>query len=169
MKEITMIYPLSVAYGNIKALIKSGNYDRYHSVLDQAIMSRMVYESGSVHIRERIREGTQNLHAQVVHFDKEMENLDAVHSLLNERGLRAASVEELLAFGAQHPDVQRGFPIVAAGGIVECARTSDPATVILLAGSPTERTVGSTGGVNNFKFPPQCRFLAFAMEYDPVI
>jgi len=43
---------------------------------------------------------------------------DTVLKRLNDLGLRAATLPELLAFGAKYPDEQRKYPIAALGSVV---------------------------------------------------
>ena len=61
-------------------------------------------------------EGVVDVDIELVHFDRVMDSSDEVIRELNV-GLRPAKIEELLAFGAKYPDVQRQFPIVALGSV----------------------------------------------------
>lgn len=42
------------------------------------------------------------------------------------RGLRSANIEELLAFGANYPNLQKQFPIVAIGALWQRSDSRDP-------------------------------------------
>lgn len=57
-------------------------------------------------------EGKLELKLQLIHFDRNISSDDAEREL-DKLGLRPANLEELLAFGAQYPDLQKQFPIVA--------------------------------------------------------
>ncbi len=52
----------------------------------------------------------------LVKYDRSMESDDIIKDL-DVRNLRAAELPELLALGAQNPDIQREFPIVALGSV----------------------------------------------------
>jgi hypothetical protein len=60
--------------------------------------------------------GQVPLEIVLVHYAKDMESEDVLADL-DKMGLRAARIEELLAFGATHKDVQRQFPIIALGSV----------------------------------------------------
>lgn len=62
--------------------------------------------------------GESRLLAEIVHFKCDM-SLEDVLAKLDTRGLRPGTIEELLAFGATFPDMQRKFPIVALGSSAE--------------------------------------------------
>lgn len=54
--------------------------------------------------------------AELIHFGRNM-STDAVLAELDRRGLRPATMAELLAFGASFPEEQRKLPIVELGSI----------------------------------------------------
>lgn len=60
--------------------------------------------------------GEVELNSEPVHYGKRMGSDDVVRDL-ESRGLRPATLPELLAFGASYPDKQREFPIVALGSV----------------------------------------------------
>lgn len=60
--------------------------------------------------------GQQNVVVELVHFGRDMES-EAVLKEFEARGLRAATLPELLAFGATYPEKQREFPIIALGSM----------------------------------------------------
>ncbi len=62
------------------------------------------------------RRGTETIEAHLVHFGRVMTS-DEVLDELDKQGLRSATIEELLAFGADHPELQRQFPIIALGSV----------------------------------------------------
>lgn len=53
---------------------------------------------------------------ELVHFGKDM-STDVILAELDKRGLRPALYEELLAFAAKYPELQKQFPIVALGSV----------------------------------------------------
>ncbi len=50
------------------------------------------------------------------HFNRYIE-LDEVIAEMEKQGFRQVNIAELLAFGEQHPEVQRDFPIVGLGSV----------------------------------------------------
>lgn len=72
---------------------------------------------------------------ELVHYGYDISSEDAVKDLAK-RGLRPATIEELLAFGTKYPDLQRKFPIVALGS---SARVSVFRYVPCLCGSDARR------------------------------
>ncbi len=60
--------------------------------------------------------GTIELKAELIHFGKPM-STDNVLKEIDRRGLRQATLPELLAFGAKYPERQREFPVVALGSV----------------------------------------------------
>ena len=62
--------------------------------------------------------GQKQVILAVVHFDHFISNDIAVHEMV-ERGLRPATMQELLAFAAAYPHAQEQFPIVGLGSVVE--------------------------------------------------
>lgn len=97
-------YRVTVDYGQLlDAMIAAGRYDGMHGdITDQNFPI-----SGS---------GTCETEIALFHFDKSMP-LDTVLAELDKRGFRAATLTELLALGADQPELQRQFPIVALGSI----------------------------------------------------
>jgi hypothetical protein len=101
-------------------------------------------------------EGQKELNGQLVHFNRNMGS-DDVKKELDAKGLRPATHEELLAFGATYPEMQRQFPIVALGSFAEIGGGRD---VVCLDGDGSGRGLGLVwlgGG-----WGPGCRFLAVA-------
>lgn len=60
--------------------------------------------------------GSEEIETRLVHFGRDI-STDAVLAELEKLGLRAATIEELLAFGAANPALQRQFPIAALGSV----------------------------------------------------
>ena len=61
-------------------------------------------------------QGNVELEVEIVHYDKSMTSEDIVRDM-ESRGLRSATLPELLAFGAFFPDKQREFLIMALGSV----------------------------------------------------
>ncbi len=64
-----------------------------------------------------VGKGKQKLVSRLIHFNRDISS-DDVGEKLDTRGLRAATIAELLAFGMTFPEVQRKFPIIALGSLV---------------------------------------------------
>jgi hypothetical protein len=60
--------------------------------------------------------GQVEFNVELVHYGKSM-NSDNIVQDMASRGLRPATLLELLAFGTAYPDKQREFPIVAFGSV----------------------------------------------------
>ena len=89
---------------------------------------------------------------ELIHFGYNISSEDAVKDLAK-RGLRPATIEELLAFGAKYSDLQRKFLIVALGS---SARVGDDRYVPYLCRHDAERglNLGWWGGgwYGSFRF-----------------
>lgn len=97
-------YPITVNYDlTMKVMIKAGKYNYANPDITA--------EHFSV-----TEEGQADISIELVHFDRRIESDEAIREL-DRMGLRPATLPELLAFGARHPDVQREFPIVALGSV----------------------------------------------------
>ena len=97
-------YKVLVDYGQtLQRMIANGKYDYVNS----DITSGNFPTTGN---------GKQEVVVELAHFGRDMES-DAVLKKFEARGLRAATLPELLAFGATYPEKQREFPIVALGSV----------------------------------------------------
>jgi len=97
-------YPITVDYGqNLAQMIEVGKYDWVNS----DITAKNFPTKGK---------GKDNLETEIVHFGRSMSS-EQVLADLDKMGLRPATLPELLAFGAKHPELQRQFPIVALGSV----------------------------------------------------
>jgi len=83
-------------------------------------------------------QGTNTLEIHLIHFDRVL-TTDELVDEFNERGWRPAILIELLAFGEQYPDLQREFPIIAAGSLFQ--DSVGGLNVPLLWGNNQQRTV----------------------------
>ena len=97
-------YKILVDYGQtLQQMIANGKYDYANSDIT----------SGNFPMTGN---GKQEVVVELVHFGRDMAS-DAVLKEFEARGLRAATLPELLAFGATYPEKQREFPIIALGSV----------------------------------------------------
>lgn len=94
------VYPISVV-GTIEQQVVAGNYNWSNSDISDAH-----FTADQPHDTDVI----------LCHFDKDM-STDAVLKALDEKGLRPATMSELLAVGIQHSKLQLQFPIIALGSV----------------------------------------------------
>jgi len=102
-----------------------------------------------------IGKGVMQLISQLVHFNRNISSDDAEKEL-DKKGLRPATLAELLAFGKTYPEVQRKFPVVALGSV---ARIYGNRYVTYLDGSDSKRHLDL--GCRGIDWPARFRFLAF--------
>lgn len=97
-------YPVTVNYDlSLAGMIKAGWYDWVNSDITEKYFSMN-------------STGTKEVVTRLVHFNQYLSSDDVLREL-DKRGLRPATIAELLAFGAKYPELQRQFPIVALGSI----------------------------------------------------
>ena len=104
-QSVGSTYPVTVNYNlSLEEIIAAGRYD---------------WKNGDITVKHfpMKGEGITDVDIRLVHFDRVMDSSDEVIRKLDKMDLRPASIEELLAFGAKYPDVQRHFPIVALGSV----------------------------------------------------
>ena len=95
-------YVVTVDYGKtLKEMIAAGQYDWENSDIN----------SDNFQIEG---DGTVETKLELVHLNKDASTKE-VEAYFEKNGLRAATLEELLAFGAKFPEVQREFPVIALG------------------------------------------------------
>ncbi len=146
-------------------LIVGSNANVFPLVIDYTqSLAEMVatgkYSAGAVNtnITEEhfpVETGEANVQSVLVHLDRTVDS-DQVLRELDKRGLRPATMVELLAFGAQHPDAQRQFPIVALGSV--WADPDDDRRVGCLWGRPASRELHLSWF--DGQWGAHCRFLA---------
>lgn len=101
-------YPITVDYSkSLDEMIEAGNYDWVNT------------EITDKHFPIKRRKKTIDI--ELVNYNTSMKSDDILKDL-NKRGLRPATLPELLAFGTTHPDRQRDVPIVALGSAWRFAR-----------------------------------------------
>lgn len=88
---------------SLSNMIKAGNYDWVDGDID------------ADHFPVK-GEGKYRVSVILFHFNRCMKSNNVI-AAMDEQGFRAARIEELLALGAEHPDLQREFPIVAFGSV----------------------------------------------------
>ena len=66
-------------------------------------------------VRVNKAKGTEKKEVFVIHFDRRIETSEEVVEAMAALGYKPADHEDLLAFGTDHPDAQREYPIVQLG------------------------------------------------------
>ncbi|MBI3825639.1 MAG: hypothetical protein HY294_06575 [Candidatus Rokubacteria bacterium] len=87
---------------SLAAMIKAGHYNWVNSDITEQHFP--------------ITPGPKDVSFELVHFDRLMYT-DAVLAELEKRGVRPATLPELLAFGAKYPEKQREFSVVALASV----------------------------------------------------
>lgn len=96
------IYPVAVDYTKtIDEMVSAGHYDWKNDDIN----SKNFSVSG---------EGVVNVNLELIHLNKMISSEDVL-AYLEKNGMRPATIAELLAFGATHPEVQREFSIICLG------------------------------------------------------
>ena len=96
------VYPVTVDYRKtVKEMVLAGRYDWKNDDIN----SENFPVSG---------EWAVSVNLELVHINKSVDS-EGVLDYLEENGMRPATVEELLAFGATYPEIQREFPIICLG------------------------------------------------------
>ena len=96
--------------------------------------------------------------AIIVTIDREMLTEDVVAEI-DRRGLRPATIETLLAYGAEHPDEQRDGPIAALGSTFRSKETGEIGTPCL-RGLLGGRDLGLSWHASSEEWRDSYRFLA---------
>jgi hypothetical protein len=139
---VTCLSTVVVDYGQtLDEMIAAGHYDW--------MIDEITSENFPV-----VGKGKHNFGPQLAHFNRVISSYD-VEQELDKLGLRAATHEELLAFGASFPDAQRQFPIVALGSV---ALIGTRQGVVRLVGDKAKRVLGL--GCRDCDWLPNYRFLA---------
>jgi hypothetical protein len=96
-------FPLTIDYTkSLAELVAAGGYDYANPNITEEN-----FPVGS---------GEAEVASVLVHLDR-LATSEEVLDELERKGIRAATMVELLAFGAKHPDKQRQFPIIALGSV----------------------------------------------------
>jgi hypothetical protein len=100
--RITTDHTVTIDYGmTVEQMVEAGNYDWNN----RDINSRNFPAKG---------DGAVETTLELVHLNKVARTAE-VEAYLKANGLRAATLAELLAFGAKYPEIQLEFPVVALG------------------------------------------------------
>lgn len=101
-----LVHAVEVDYGlSLKQMIEAG---RYGYVNDAITPDRFLIEGG----------GKQTIEIVLSHFGEAIDSQEAIDRM-DKEGYRPATIAELLALGAQYPDLQQKFPVVALGSCAE--------------------------------------------------
>ncbi|HEV2695477.1 MAG TPA: hypothetical protein VG347_21470 [Verrucomicrobiae bacterium] len=107
MKASSLKFKITVDFSStLKQMITAGRYDWKNT----QITSRRFPIVGT---------GKQTSVVKLVHFNRPINSGDNVKVKLEALGLKASTIEELLAFGIAFSDYQCRFPVVALGSIVK--------------------------------------------------
>lgn len=99
-----MKYTVMVNYDrSIEDRVKDGKYDWANSDIT------------SSHFPSQ-ETGIKEVSIEFIHFRRNMKT-DDILGELDKKGLRPATLKELLSLGEQYPDLQREFPIIALGSV----------------------------------------------------
>jgi hypothetical protein len=100
--QLSSKFTVSVDYGKtVEEMVAAGRYDWHND----NITTKNFPVSGT---------GVVTVDLELVHLNKAVSS-EEVLAHLEANGLRPATIEELLAFGAIYPEIQRKFPIVCLG------------------------------------------------------
>ncbi|MFA6253209.1 MAG: hypothetical protein WCV69_03010 [Patescibacteria group bacterium] len=109
---------------SIDELVRQGNYDWANNSINDHN-----FKADEMHQTEVF----------LKHFGQNM-SMEAVLNALDADGLRPATMSELLGFGIRYPELQRQFPIVALGSVLQF--TGGGRRAGCLYGSADERRLG---------------------------
>lgn len=140
-KHEIVTYTCTVDYGiTIEEAVRRGHYNYADANITSQNFSTK--QKGKV---ERVME--------LIHFDCYISTNEILKEF-DRMGYRPAELHELLAFGEQHPDVQRKFPVVALGPVWR--RPDGYRLVPCLWGGTDNRGLGlhwfGGGWVSGFRF-----------------
>ena len=94
-------YTVTVDYGKtLESMVENGKYDYFNEKIIEIFLVN--------------GDGTVEVDLELVHLNKQA-STNEVKDYLEANGLRPATLEEILAFGAKYPEIQREFPIIALG------------------------------------------------------
>ncbi len=87
----------------VEEMVQAGKYDWKNSDISSKNFPVKRREPGKVEVH-------------LIHFNRAISSDDAIKEL-DRMGFRLAELPELLALGAQHPDEQKKYPIIALGSV----------------------------------------------------
>ncbi|MBU4332294.1 hypothetical protein KKD19_03685 [Patescibacteria group bacterium] len=104
VRQAGEVFPITVDYAlSLEQMITAGNYDWKNSDINPDHFP--IKGCGQVEVE-----------TVLVHLNR-IASTDEVLEELGRRGLRSATLPELLAFGARYPDKQREFSIIELGSV----------------------------------------------------
>ncbi len=107
VKSVRETFTFTVDYSlSLPEMIVAGRYDWTNGNINAANFP-LSLPKGQV-------EGSVETKGELFHFNCNIGSDEAIR-LMDGDGYRPARIEELLAFGAKHPELQRQFPIIALG------------------------------------------------------
>lgn len=105
--ESTVIFPLTVDYAlSVDQSVVEGRYTSF--VNDKITSANFPVEGNEV----------KDILVELVHFERFISSPDALKEF-SKRGLRPATMIEMLAFAAKNPNIQRKCVIVALGAVLD--------------------------------------------------
>lgn len=139
---VSKTYQVIVDYSKSMAkMISLGNYDWASEGLTQGFFP---IKKGT---------GSHKVKLVLVHFDKSSSTNDIL-AYLDAMALTPASIEHLLAFGEQYPEIQKKFRIIALGSVYDVQCHHYPTLNYVLGNRRLDATWDQEG------FWRDCRFLA---------
>ena len=108
-KMVTGAFPVTVDYAHsLDQMIAAGKYDSVNpNITDQHFPLPSIPTGLTT---------KADLKLELVHLNRTVSSNEAIAEL-KQKGLRPATIHELLAFGATYPEEQRKYPIVALGSV----------------------------------------------------
>lgn len=139
-------YTVSVDFNKfIHDMVRAGRYNQDYGHLSR--LAALFNVKG---------EGVITVALELIHLNR-VASSDVALAHLERNGLRPATIEELLAFGASYPEIQKRFHVVCLGS--SCSGShNDGCFVPVLRGHPGFRELHLTQFNQNWD--SDCRFLA---------
>jgi hypothetical protein len=142
---IEKVFDLKIDYNlSLDEMISAGKYELVNNNISP----------GSCPIPGDMIGRVEKLKSRVFHFNRLLYN-KSVFKKMKKEGFRPATAHEIIAFGAQVPDLQRNFPIIGLGSIwMSDERFSN---VMSLSEFDSKRSLGiisdwGGGWLNHFRF-----------------
>ncbi len=133
-------------------MIEAGKYDYAHPVIHEKNFPSETSTGNGPY-----RTAPTDISLVLVHFNKAMKTRE-IEAELDRRGLRTATLAELLALGAKRPELQRQFPLIALGS--SWVGPDGLRRVPCLVGNDDGRDLRLGWGDPDGKWREDCRFVA---------
>lgn len=148
VKSVRETFTFTVDYSlSLPEMIAAGCYDWTDSDINAANFPLSLPKGQG--------EGSIETEGELFHFNRNIDFDEAIREMKKD-GYRPATIEELLAFGAKYPELQREFPIIAARSVWRCSHGNR--NVAYLGRSGAERVL-SLFWIDD-GCDAHCRFLA---------